>query len=278
MTISLAWIRKVKKVEELVVATDSRLSFGCRWDCCPKLISLPRNDSIVCFAGDTMYAYPIMLQIQAAVAQHPRLLSRSIDITDLKGHLIRILNGMAELIHDLPVGVNNEPDTTFLVAGWSWKLNQYSSWLLHYDAHIKKFTYKPTRSWTEKRKGKRRGKTNTKFLSITGDYKDEYKAKLVELLRKKGKLEKGGFDMEPLEVLIDMLKDNSFDKIGGAPQITKIYKYANTRPFGIFWPSRDSGNVSLNGRPLLDYELSQYHVYDPDTFEIVKHTDLANKN
>lgn len=267
MTISLAWVRKVNTVEELVVATDSRLSFGCRWDCCPKLGSLPRNDSVICFAGDTMYAYPIMLQIQAAVTQHPRLLSRAMDITDLKGHLIRVLNGMTELIHDLPVGVNNEPDTTFLVAGWSWRLNRFCSWLLHYDAHIKKFTFRPTRSW--------RGKENEKFLSITGDYKDEYKEKLVDLLRKKGKLEVGGFDMEPLEVLIDMLRDGGFDKIGGAPQITKIYKYSCTRPFAIFWPNRASGNVSLNGRPLLDYEQSEYHVYDPDTFESVKHFDLA---
>jgi hypothetical protein len=214
-----------------------------------------------------MYAYPIMLQIQAAVAQHPRLLSRAMDITDLKGHLIRVLNGMTALINDLPVGVQNEPDTTFLIAGWSWKLNRFCSWLLHYDASIKKFTFRPTRNW--------RGNNNEKFLSITGDYKDEYKEKLVNLLKKKSKLETGGFDMEPLEVLIDMLKDGGFDKIGGAPQIMKVYKYSSTRPFAVFWPDRASGNVSLNGRPLLDYERSGYHIYDPDTFETIKHVDIS---
>jgi hypothetical protein len=39
-----------------------------------------------------MYAYPIILQMQSAVAQHPKLLSRAMGITDLKGHLLRILN------------------------------------------------------------------------------------------------------------------------------------------------------------------------------------------
>lgn len=41
MTISIAWTRKIESVEELVVATDSRLGFGCRWDCCPKIRILP---------------------------------------------------------------------------------------------------------------------------------------------------------------------------------------------------------------------------------------------
>src|ERR1700722_7368701 len=102
MTISIAWARRVGTAKELVGASDSRLSFGCRWDCCPKLIALPRGDAVICFAGDTMYAYPVMLQAIAAVSQHPRLLSRGMDLDDLKGHLLRILNSMVSLIHDLP--------------------------------------------------------------------------------------------------------------------------------------------------------------------------------
>mgnify|MGYP000962023504 FL=1 len=75
MTISVAWVRSVGKSEELVFASDSRLAFGARWDCCPKILALPRNDSAISFAGDTHYAYPVMLQAIAAVAQHPKLLS-----------------------------------------------------------------------------------------------------------------------------------------------------------------------------------------------------------
>jgi len=267
MTISLAWTRKVSSIEELIFVSDSRLGFGCRWDCCPKIRAFPRGDSVICFAGDTLYAYPIMLQALAAVSQHQKLISRAMDITDLKGHLLRILNGMTELVHDLPQGVNNEPDTTFLFGGWSWKLSQFRVWLLHYDASIKRFTFRPMRNWA--------GKSNEKFLAITGDYKSEFKERLVTLLRSKGNLEHGGFDMEPFEVLRDMLRENQFDKIGGCPQIIKVHKHANCRPFGVFWPNREAAKVNLLGRPLLDYERSEYLILDPDTFETIKHVDLA---
>jgi len=266
MTLSLVWLRKLSEVEELVVVTDSRLSFGCRWDCCPKLIALPRNDAAICFAGDTMYAYPIMLQAIAAVSQHPKLLSRALDLEDLKGHLLRILNSMTSLVHDLPQGVNSEPETTFILAGWSWKRSRFVAWLLHYDAHIKRFTFRPVRRWT--------GNNKAKLFFVIGDYTDEFKKRLVNLLKERDKLEDGGFDMEPFEVLRDMLRENSFDLIGGAPQLMKIHKYASCRPFAVFWPSQEAQSVSLLGRPLLDYERSQYLVLDPDTLETTKHIDV----
>lgn len=266
MTISIAWVRRVKTIKELVVMTDSRLGFGCRWDCCPKLQALPRGDSVVCFAGDTMYAYPIMLQLNAAVAQHPRLASRGMDIEDLKGHLLRILNAMTNLIQDLPRGVENEPETTFLLAGWSWRRSMYRVWLLHFDPHIRKFTFRPSKHWT--------GKNRDKFLAFTGDYQDEFKQRLIELLRSKGKLENGGFDMEPFEALRDMLRDGNFDLIGGAPQIMKIYRHCSTMPYAVFWPSQAAKQVNLLGRPMLDYEKSEYLVLDPDSLETVKHMDV----
>jgi len=267
MTISLAWVRKVREVKELVVASDSRLSFGCRWDCCPKVLALPRGDAVMCFAGNTMYAYPVMLQAAAAVSQHLRLLSRGMDLDDLKGHLLRVLNSMVSLIHDLPIGAVNEPDTTFLLGGWSWKHNQFKVWLLHYDVSLKEFTFRPANRW--------RGLNIDKILAFTGDYAAEYKDRLIMLLRKKNKLESGGFDMEPLEVLRDMLRDASFDLIGGAPQIMKVYKYCSFQPYAVFWPNKAAAKVNLLGRPLLDYEQSGYLVLDTDTMQTVKHVDVA---
>ena len=266
MTISLAWVRRVRAVEELVLASDSRLAFGCRWDCCPKVFALPRGDSAICFAGDTMYAYPVILQTIAAVSQHPRTLARGVDIDDLKGHILRVLNRMVSLIHDLPRGSNKEPGTTFLFGGWSWKHSSFKVWLLHYDAHIRKSTFRPTRRWT--------GLNSDKLLAFTGDYGDEYKQRLITLLRRKNNLDRGGFDMEPLEVLRDMLRDSSFDLIGGGPQVMKIYKYCNYQPYGIFGPNKESATISLLGRPLLDYEQSTYLVLDTDTMKTVKHINL----
>jgi hypothetical protein len=214
-----------------------------------------------------MYAYPVMLQAIAAVSQHPRLLSRGMNLDDLKGHLLRVLNSMVSLIHDLPKGGNNDPDTTFLFAGWSWKHNRFKIWFLHYDAHLKQFTFRPASKW--------RGLNNEKVFAFTGDYEAEYKERLVALLRRKKKLEGGGFDMEPLEVLRDMLRETSFDQIGGAPQIMKVYKYSSSKPYAVFWPNKAAETVNLLGRPLLDYEQSDYLVLDTDTMETVKHVDVA---
>lgn len=267
MTISLAWIRKIGNVEELILATDSRLSFGCRWDCCPKLMALPRNDSAICFAGDTLYAYPILIQFMSAIEQHERVKSRALDIAELKGHMLRVMNNMASRICDLPVGVDESPETTFLLGGWSWRSGRYFTWLLHYDPSIKRFTFRPTTTWA--------GKKNEKFMAFTGDYQSEFKQRLVALLRAKGKLESGGFDMEPFEVLRDMLRSNQYPLIGGAPQVMKVYKHANCLPHAVYWPDKGSGEVSLMGRPLMDYESSRYLVMDPDTLKMEKHAEIA---
>lgn len=269
MTISVAWVRTVGDAEELLFASDSRLSFGGRWDCCPKILSLPRNDAALSFAGDTHYAYPVMLQAIAAVMQHPKSLSRGLDIRDLKGHLLRVLNDMLTLVHDLPKGegLDNSPKTDFLLGGWSWKSNHFKIWHLHFDSHLKKFTYRPTARWA--------GIGQSKVFAFVGDYKDEFKVRLVELLRKKRKLDKGGLDMEPLEVLRDMLRVKTFDKIGGAPQVMKVYKYASCKPYATFWPTKASGKVALLGRPLMAYEMSEYFVIDTDTLETTRHVDAA---
>lgn len=267
MTITIAWLRKNRNVEELVFASDSRLSFGCRWDCSPKILALPRGDAVISFAGNTMYAYPVMLQAIAAVSQHPRLLSRGMNLDDLKGHLLRVLNGMVSLVHDLPKGCESEPDTTFLFGGWSWKYSQFKIWLLHYDSQLKKFTFRPASKWS--------GLNHEKLFAFTGDYEAEYRDRLVSLLRRKMKLTSGGFDMEPLEVLRDMLREPQFDLIGGAPQIMKVYKYSNSKPYAVFWPTKEAETINLLGRPLLDYELSDYLVLDTDTMGTVKHSGVA---
>lgn len=53
MTLSVSWVREFGETKELIVATDSRLRWGQAWDCCPKIMMLPRGDSVLCFAGET---------------------------------------------------------------------------------------------------------------------------------------------------------------------------------------------------------------------------------
>ena len=248
------------------MATDSRLTGFGTWDCGPKLLALPRGDAALCFAGHTLYAYPIMIQAVAAINQHARLLSRAMDLHDLKGHLLRVLNSMIELMREIPDG-QETPDVLFLLAGWSWRKSKFVSWTLHYDSNIGRFTFRPGRRWA--------GAENDKYLTFIGDYYEPFKERLVELLRSKKKLARGGFDMEPFEVLRDMIRSNDFSSIGGAPQIMKVYKHMNCVPYALFWPSGEAQKVSLLGRPLLDYEKSQYLVLDPDSLKTIKHVELA---
>lgn len=261
MTLSIAWIRRIQSVEELVIASDSRLRFGCAWDCCPKVFPLPRGDAVIAFAGDTMYAYPLINQIKNVIEHHWRSLSRGQDLTDFKGHLLRVANDMCEQIDDLPPGQEERdaPDAGFLLGGYSWKLRRFCLWTLHFDAHIKKFTFRPARKW--------RGVDEKRVVAILGNSVDEAKERLLAILRKRGKLTSGGLDMEPFEVLRDMIRERMDPRIGGAPQLAKVYPYMNTMTYGVWWPTRAAGKVTLFGRPLLEYEKIQDLVLDPDSLK-----------
>lgn len=263
MTLSIAWVRDVGEVQELVLATDSRLRSPFTWDCCPKILPLPRNDCAVCFAGATHFAYPIMLQLQHTLRLHPKSLSRATDLYDFKGHILEVINGMRQSMHDLPSAREavGEDETFFILAGYSWRKGDFAIWTLHYDAHIRAFTFRPASPW--------RGVDGYRMTAIVGDAVEEAKARLVETLRQSGKLTAGGLDMEPLAVLRDIIRDKVHAAIGGPPQVVKIYRHMNCTPFGVYWPDRVSKQISVLGRPLLAYEEPNCGVLDPDTFDVI---------
>lgn len=266
MTLSIAWVRNVANTQEIVIATDSRLRFGCAWDCCPKILLLPRSDSAICFAGDTMHAYPMMLQMQTAIGMYPKSRSRAMDLYDMRHHALEVFNGMREYIHDLPKKTKEPdiPDAFFILGGYSWQKNKFAIWVLHYDLSLKAFTFRPASPWG--------GGDGKKILALTGDYVYDAKERIRQILKSRGKISLGGFDMEPFEVLRDMLREGvvaprKYPLIGGPPQIVKIYRHMNTVPYGVYWPDKSSGKISVLGRPLLPYEKSTYLLFDPDTLK-----------
>jgi hypothetical protein len=263
MTLLAAWIRKDKSTEELVIATDSRLRFGAAWDCCPKILMLPRSDAVLCFAGDTMYAYPIMLQIRNAIEMYGKARSRAMDITDLRGHILRIIEDMRNLIYDRPSGSDeHEPtDFRFILAGYSWKFSGFKIWILHYQKNINRFSFKSVSSHQKQTKG-------TKHFFFEGDEVGTARKKLYDILRSRNKMTTGGLDMEPFEVLRDMIRDAQYVSIGGPPQIVKIYKHMNSLPYNVFWPNREAKRITFLGRPLLHYEKNRYLALDPDALDV----------
>lgn len=258
MTLCISWIRKLKNYEELIIATDSRLRAYGSWNCGPKIMTFPRTDCAICFEGDTTFAYPMMIQLQTAVANYPKAINRSQDLYDFKGYILKIMNDMLKYKSDYEL-----PETSFLFGGYSWKKDKFALWHLHYQEHFRIFTYRPISFW--------RGVKGEIKVSFTGDYTDDAKERLINLLRERDKLIDGNLDMEPFEVLRDMLRENDETKyplIGGSPQLIKVYRHMNRTPIAVKWEIENHDVISLLGRPLLDFEKTSFPIIDPDTLKI----------
>jgi len=262
VTLGVAWVRAVGSVRELIVASDSRLTGGQWWDANPKIMLLPRSDCVLSFSGHTYDTYPLMLQAYNAIAMHAPATNRSMDLADLKGHLIRVFNYSRKFISHLPDRQQNpdDPDALFMLSGYSWKTKRFHIWKLHYDASIQEFTFRPTRQWAGQQPGA------YKMIAYLGDAAamSEAKWNLTSLLRQRGVLTSSSLNMEPFEVLRDIIRSGSHSSVGGPIQVCKIYEHSNVIPVGVYWPDKKTGAVSVLGRPLMEYEKFPWGVIDPD--------------
>lgn len=242
----------------MVFASDSRLRGGEAWDCCPKILILPRSDCAIAFAGQTWWAYPLMLQMAKAIELYPGSMQRRTEIKDVRRHSLQVFKQMLGLISDLPVGAAQpeRPDTEFLFGGYSWRDASFRLWRLHFDPHLDRYTFAPTKIWLGQGE-------DQKMVAFAGDVAPEAAERLRGLLRERGKQASGGLDMEPFEVLRDMIRSQDFPTVGGAPQVAKIYRFMRTQDFGVHWPDR-TGQVHVAGRPALPYEVFDAPVIDPD--------------
>lgn len=252
LTLTMAWIRDIGNIQELVVASDSRLTGGHQWDTAPKIICSVRGDCVIAFAGGTDFAYPMMIQMNNAIECYDKSASRQLALTDLKGHLVRVINDMLSKQTNFPPGGREDPDVRFLLAGYCWRSQGFRIWTIEFNNHDSKFVARTSPNW--------RGTNNQKKrLSLIGDELVDAKSQLIELLRTNKKLATGGFDMEPLEVLKDMIDNPNYLSIGGNPQLVKIYKSMKAVPFVM----KRGEALSLNGRSLLEYEKpDRYPTYE----------------
>lgn len=101
------------------------------------------------------------------------------------------------------------------------------------------------------------------------DVQREAYSRLVALIRKRGVSARDGFDMEPFEVLVQMIRSNYSPHVGGAPQIMKVYKYGSVQALAVrcSWV-RGPGRLTLMGRPLMSYEKYDVSVVNAMTRKI----------
>jgi hypothetical protein len=275
MTLAMAWIRTVGSHEEMVFASDSRLSGGSDWDCCPKLLSLPRGDSLLAFAGSTYDAYPMMLQFRNWVENNPGALNRARDITDLKKRMRMVFNDMRKFISDLPHGQTqpDPPDCELIFGGWSWKKLSFQAWRFHYVPSRGILDFEPVQS------GLIVGRDHPIVFAGTRAAVEAARTQIVEMLKAGGNFRPGKryFDMEPFEALRDIIRSNVYADVGGPPQVIKVYQHGNSQPFAVKWKMPGGRYTTVLGRPLFPGEQTRLPLIDPDAINFVPAKTLEKR-
>jgi hypothetical protein len=255
MTVAAAWVRHFGQSEELVFVADSRLRWAGAWDSCPKLFPLPRTDAAMAFAGDTMWAYPIVAQTQNQIAAYGPSVTRQNDLLYAKGHALRVINSMIQT-GDAVSGPDG-PDTTadFLFGGFSALESGFRLWRLTFDPGIRRYI-------AERIKPGYFGQ-----CCFIGDVAAEADSRLKDLLRSRPeKPKRHQLGIEPLEIIRDLLREGDRPTIGGPAQLLKIYRHMHTEPFVVKWRQSvdDPAIRTLLGRTLLEYEDLDAPVVDID--------------
>ena len=263
MTLAVAWERSTRTGSELLFASDSRLRSAGAWDAGPKIFRLPRTDALMAFAGETLWAYPIVFQTIATMDANNASRNRYYELSAARGLAIRSMNAMmssGEAVtahwHDIELEV--------LFGGWSWRDQEFLLWRMHWSRGEKRMRHEPVKA---SRLGKIRfiGTRDRTKVDPSLEVVGEARGLLSKVLRKKhGVLRRGArLDMEPWEVLLSVLRSGRYPTVGGPPQLAKVYRYMDTRTFAVRWPDA-SGQLTLTGRHLLDEERTDAPVIDPD--------------
>ena len=265
MTLTIAWVRKVDDTKELVVASDSRLTGGMAWDGCPKIMMLPRGDCLLAFGGPTYFAYPLMLQFRNWVELDPRARSRERDIVTLKKRMRLMFMDMRSHISSLPRGqLDAEPyDFDLIFGGWSWRSLEFRLWSFQWAEAEKVFNFAPAGS------SLRVSQHHPTVFAGTRAATEDARDRIIALLRERGRFQTPYYDMEPFEVLRDIIREGRYPDVGGAPQLAKIYQHGNTQPFAVSWRSQGETQprVTILGRPLFAGERTMAPIVDADQIE-----------
>lgn len=261
MTLCVAWIRHGQHDEgqELVFATDSRLRMGEAWDLGLKLFDLGRPDSLLCFAGSTYRAYPLILQGNNARRSNVAWSDPRLDVHDVLeiicNSFTEMSRNVSDTVKEAPPPFTGNEKTDFLFGGWSWRQQKFGIWKLTYSLELEAYIHEAIHN-----------NDSARVFAFIGDNIDEARQLLIDDLNTSGKILDGTLDMEPLRVLAVMSRDRDrFRTIGGALQIAKVYRSGNSEFFGVMWPSNMNGKPAFLGREVKLYDAPPMRLLDPDT-------------
>ncbi|MEZ4601219.1 MAG: hypothetical protein R2940_15625 [Syntrophotaleaceae bacterium] len=266
MTLCTAWVRQINNTDELVFATDSTLTGGEKWDHGIKLFELPRKDCLLCFAGETGRAYPLILNLVSSLQFNKQLENPETSISEILNHVSELFTSLIKTVVS-EIRSNNihelRGSARFLFGGWCWQSNSFRIWKLYYSQDAEGFLFDELTNDANK----------TRFYTFMGgaaiDIEEEARKRFKSILLDEDLVD-SKLDMEPLRVLRDVALDSSIREVGGSLQIAKVYKSGKSEFFGIYWPSI-KGHPCFQGREHNEYNKPSVRYFSPDTFEI---TDL----
>jgi len=267
MTLCAAWIREKSGIEELIFATDSTLTGGEKWNQGVKLFELPRPDCLICFAGSTARAYPLILNLISSIKLNKRLSSSHTDISEVLDYLSSLFTTLVSSIKSEIPGEDIHAlraDAKFLFGGWSWLENRFRIWKLYYSEDAEgfiPFEYTGNRDKTR----------SCAFLGDPADPENDMEGEATKRYRQEFDNEKfdDKLDLEPLRILIEISRDAEIREVDGAIQIAKVYKSGTSEFFGIYWPS-SAGTPHFQGREFNRHTRPEARYFDPDTLELVE--------
>lgn len=279
MTICAAWIRNVGGCEELYFISDSRLTGnGMIWNSCKKLFKMENNCSMIAFSGNTDVGFPIIQQIETSINSYRRSRTRFMDLKDLKGHLINVINSIVEDITIELEGVLDKydvlKDTELLFGGYSWISKCFFVWRIKYSKQFGKFMAHKVISPTSKHNYVYSGDVAYKAIKLTSSHLMEIHGKNNFHLKRNLQL-----DMEPLVIVRDLLLREENRTIGGPIQMMKMYQHMTITPIGILWPDVNQSRT-IYGRAVLGYENTDLVYFNPFTLknEIVPYNEKKELN
>ena len=251
MTIVIGWIRKKNQLNEVCLASDSCFTGGQEFLAAPKLFPLNRGDVAIGCAGVTTYSFPIIAHIVQAVNFNYGTQTRAIDISEFVHYIVDIANKILQeekCKQDFMEG----PECQLIVAGFSWKLHKPYFKLIEYDRQLKRMVLSKVHNFSGTP------------VAVIGDL--DYR-KIYSLLESKIDIHEKTtmeLDLEPMDVILDLIDNTHYTGIGGRLQLLKIYPHLNTIPIGILRRKSGKEEISVFGRPLLNYETFPYPIYDLD--------------
>ncbi|MGR3179010.1 MAG: hypothetical protein ACUZ8E_13235 [Candidatus Anammoxibacter sp.] len=231
-----------------------------------KLFELNREGCLICFAGNTMRAYPLILNLISSVSLNSYLQSNESSTIEVIEYISDLFTSFTKTIVDEIKSPDYDihqmrAEAKFLFGGWDWQQGTFKIWKLYYSKDAEGFLFDELTN----------DDTKTRFYTFLGDastdIEKEAQDRFKKLLLDEDKMD-SKLDMEPLTILRDIALDKSIREVGGSLQIAKIYKSSKTEFFGILWPSSE-GKPHFQGREYHNITKPLVRYYNPDTFEIL---------